>query len=33
MVIGRASGVRIYYQDALVPLQPNNNDVALIRLQ
>ncbi|MCL2021024.1 MAG: DUF4115 domain-containing protein [Betaproteobacteria bacterium] len=33
IVIGRASGVRLYYQGEPRPLQPNSNDVATVKLQ
>jgi len=33
IVIGRASAVRLYYQGKPVPLKPNSNDVAVVRLQ
>ncbi|MDR0233554.1 MAG: DUF4115 domain-containing protein, partial [Zoogloeaceae bacterium] len=33
IVIGRATGVRLYYQGSLIPLRPNSNNVALVKLQ
>ncbi|MCL2075357.1 MAG: helix-turn-helix domain-containing protein [Betaproteobacteria bacterium] len=33
IIIGRASGVRLYYQGEPRPLQANRNDVALVRLR